>query len=759
MAGPPLRAAVAAVASGLDDNVAALKRLVLRLPFLQVIGNVIARAEVGYRRDGPPFPMPLALEYVTWLYLTASEPFDIEGKPIGGDDFEELERLLGGVLTKSMLSSMSELHRLSDRGVAEQGKADLEMRALMHENYIRQSGYPQHLRDQGEALFAQFDADLRRLGLVPYATAASVLSAINQTLEAQIGQRVAATKAAADDYLPAVKDPVARARLDPEAQQLVKALGKDVGAMLGSWHTFFLAECYYVDVPTVAQASGVPEEDVHQFLEAFSLPFGQAPLLGGRPGRFEPQRRAPIVRMPAGQYLAHLAPYLQWTIRERYDEALADDPTVGEPYQEHRARYLEDEAVRLLASASPHAAALRSCEYWFDDGEGLRQFEVDGLVFIDSLLFIVEAKAGRLSPKGRRGRSIRELRRLVSEAQEQAARVERYIRSTQEAVFTTEDGRTLTVTASEGARVILANPTIEPLHAFVTRWSDLESAGIAKAKPWVWSVTVTDLRAIVETVETAGQLAHFLKRREQVEDLNVVAAEELDLFGHYLDQGLYLDEVRRDRPDMASIDSWTDALDAHFERGEPVPRMALPAILRELVHKLAKVGPPGWIEATDLLLEGSSSSMEAFAGSVESRRARVASGATEHTMARFALGGDLLGYMASREIDTTKLQIYVSAIRRYHSAKRAIGIAESASDPGAIAVFVDDLPLDVDPAFDALAHQFVDSMSSSPQPLPPKRPYRPSRPRSERRAFERLRQHAKSDRGAGTPPEDPRVEG
>ena len=83
--GTTLRAAVSAVASTLDAEVAGLKTLLMRLPFLQVIANISVAAAVGYRKEGPPFPMPLALEYVTWLYLSSEATFDIDGAPIGGD--------------------------------------------------------------------------------------------------------------------------------------------------------------------------------------------------------------------------------------------------------------------------------------------------------------------------------------------------------------------------------------------------------------------------------------------------------------------------------------------------------------------------------------------------------------------------------------------------------------------------------------------------------------------------------------------------
>ena len=62
-AGTTVRSALSAVASSLDAEVAGLKNLLARLPFMVVIANLMAAAEVGYRSGGPPYPMPLTLEY------------------------------------------------------------------------------------------------------------------------------------------------------------------------------------------------------------------------------------------------------------------------------------------------------------------------------------------------------------------------------------------------------------------------------------------------------------------------------------------------------------------------------------------------------------------------------------------------------------------------------------------------------------------------------------------------------------------------
>ena len=79
----------------------------------------------------------------------------------------------------------------------------------------------------------------------------------------------------------------------------------------------------------------------------------------------------------------------------------------------------------MIRSLSKHACGWINLEYSFDDGEGARDYELDGLVLADHCAFLVEAKAGTMSAAARRGSrsAIDQLERLVDEAQEQSAQL------------------------------------------------------------------------------------------------------------------------------------------------------------------------------------------------------------------------------------------------------------------------------------------------------------------------------------------------
>jgi hypothetical protein len=520
----------------LDAGVARLRQVLARLPMLQVLANMQAAFMVGYPTGEPPFPMPFALEYVTWLYLAAAEAPEINGMPVSATDWGELEDALSGVLHSALLWDLSRAP-----GGQETGQGALSFMARTHATYVRAAGYPTHVRDQLISLYAPFDQDLLRLGLPTAETTILIGERLATMLQARVEEEIQRTSAVSRRLIDAFerRDDT---QLDAEQAQLLADLRRQgvgrrgLAGMLAQWAVFGLATCYHLDAASVAAQAEVEVDDAERFLRSFSLPFGQPPRLGGRPGVFAEQQRAPLVDVGDGTYLVHLAPYLSHRLRDTLDEKLAGDADCRDRYRAHRAAYLEDHAVRLLASTSDQAQVLRSAKYRFDDGSGeTRTYEVDGLVVVDSVLFVVEAKSGRLSDSARlgHGRMAADLGALVADAQKQAARVEKYVRQSQPATFETEAG-TAQLYARPDAQVVLVNPTMETLHPFVTQWSELVRAGVVAPEPWVWSVSDNDLRVICEVVENSGQLVHYLHRRREADELNVKAVEELDLFGNLL---------------------------------------------------------------------------------------------------------------------------------------------------------------------------------------------------------------------------------
>ena len=231
----------------------------------------------------------------------------------------------------------------------------------------------------------------------------------------------------------------------------------------------------------------------------------------------------------------------------------------------------------------------------------------------------------------------------------------------------------MVVRAAELTEVFLVAVTIEPLDAFVTRLAEAADLGVVPHDDRPWPVFDLDLRVITELVEGAGQLVHYLRRRQAVERTEIWANDELDWFGSYLADGLQTPGHRQ------VLLTHTTELDAYFMgvAGErtPVSRPAakLPEPVRALVRRLEASGTPGFVEAVAALLDLAPTKRRAFSAAMARARRR----GQGHADAADAGGGRIL-YWVARTDASDPVGAFPGALK---AAIRAVVIGELIDPP------------------------------------------------------------------------------
>jgi hypothetical protein len=375
----------------------------------------------------------------------------------------------------------------------------------------------------------------------------------------------------------------------------------------------------------------------------------------------------------------------------------------------------------MIASTSRHARKWTRLTYPFDDGDGPKQYELDGLALVDRTAFLVEGKAGSMSFPARRGAESAksELKELVAEAHVQSNRALRYLNSTQEAQFLTEAGDKVLVRRSDLSRLYLVNVTLESLSAFVTRLAGLRTAGILKQGELCWSVYELDLQVITEVVEGIGELVHYLDRRLAIEQMQVYAAEELDLFGHYFKEGLFLrDFFKGGSKTVLDLASYTEDLDSYYlyltgARKTPAlkPRQPISLLLRKIILALERNGPAGFIDAICMLLEGDSKTRRMITKRIKDQRAR----AKQVGFAGFRLHLDncsVLCYAAVARMSPQQIVDYVRTAKHQMRSNHAVGIMQNVANLNELQVSVERYPWKEDSSLDELAKTFSKSIRS-----------------------------------------------
>jgi hypothetical protein len=735
-----------ALPSDMGTDRESLRDLLRRTPLLQLLANWTVVHYTGpdslRESDVPPF---LGLEYLTWLGVTSDPPPPLRGEWIQPETYAEVERLLDRLVDGTRWRVMTDHLR---RGVAPPTPLDEAIfRARLHHLIVRSPAYAQHRKEQLIGLFSPLSADLRGLLGFDIEDAIDLIEAAGRLVEQMLNERRETAHRFVDRLSPVLAGQKGEEDLDDEELQVLAAirargsaadLVAELQTVTAGWLFFGIELVFTLIPPLLAKEAGRDEETARRFLTHFSLPFEQQAIGDSLPNVYEPLQQAPLINLGDDTWFAHLSGHLWEAVRPSIEASIAADRRLWDRYEHHRSQYLEESVLELLRGVSDQVVTYRGLTYEFDDGDGRRQYELDGLALVDRVAFVVECKAGGLRPAARRGAAgslVDDLEALIGDAQRQAARSARYLQSQPNVSFQV-DGDEISIARDGLRRIILCTATLDELLAFATHVASIKELVALPPDVLAWAVNLSDLRVIADLVEGAGQLVHYLGRRIALEELEISAQDELDWFGHYLHEGLFFDAaLRADMPQL-SIGTYTEPMDDYYlwqagVRSEKVdkPRQKMPPLLRQLMQRLETEGPAGFVDATIMLLDGGTDERQLLARNIRDRRVRAAA----RGFAALRVGietNNMLVYVAGDAMDEAGFRAYVEAARYVGKRSDTIGILERLDPSQPLLVHAVDGEWREDRAAADRAAEVMRELSSRPMPLP--KPGRPGQRASRR---------------------------
>ena len=330
---------------------------------------------------------------------------------------------------------------------------------------------------------------------------------------------------------------------------------------------------------------------------------------------------------PLSTSVLHYKPFLEANSRfyafyhsgleDHIAEIIEDDLFQKRPEQIHvmakkRSDRLEADSKTLLASLIEPDFVFQNVYYPNPDAVG-GLTELDILLGVDDILFLVEAKAGRFSEGATRGapKDIEnELSDLVIEGQRQSERAERYIRSQYEASFYDHTGKNIvhTVRCSRYRTCFRIVVTREDLG-----WAGAQIAILSMLDPnlsrsFPWHVSLNDLRVVAELFKDSElRFVHFLEQRLRASSQpSLRQTDELEHIGLYNKMNYYheipagIDRMRFDASYMRDIDYYFRERSAG---GSPdVPTQSMPDKMKEMIGALRDSRLPGRFEAASIIL-------------------------------------------------------------------------------------------------------------------------------------------------------------
>ncbi len=388
-------------------------------------------------------------------------------------------------------------------------------------------------------------------------------------------------------------------------------------------------DAFQVTAADLAVATGRPASVAASFLSFFALEFGQVePTLALRGSH--PLRERPLIHDGDGHYLCTYHGNVLFALRRRLEDSLK--PVNGDPasagrwerYNRVRRRYLEGRAVSLLGNSLKTPLAWVNPKYAIVGGD---RIEIDGLVLLDTVAFVIEAKGAPLSKPARRSlepRLKRDIEAILEKATDQTSRLTAAIEREEQIEFWDSDGKRILIDQKELSRVFAIVVTLDDLSGLSTLVSALVEAGLLDApEPLPWIVSLHELEVVLDLLEFGAQFPHFLMRRRRINELKrVYTSDELDFFVYYLLRGLYFEETfdASDAPDRVFLQSMTDDVDAYYfwrhglrKSKARKPSTRLDPLTSKVVKQLDTQRPPGFLEASIAFFEMSDESRREFA--------------------------------------------------------------------------------------------------------------------------------------------------
>ncbi len=608
--------------------------LVHRHNSLELLAHICRLNVTGDPNTYKEYSSPLRPPYIEHLALLELKDANYETRSLEMPNslvVEKAQSLLETIFYKTILYRVAESADPEREGPP--SKLDeLRFRQVLHELVVRSPTYYDHWCDVLRELFGSdyvVSSMIKDLGF-DIASALKLLEAVPRLMERKLISRLEKALEHEESLRKIVDQFKKTGRYEgPEetrelANRIRNLRGKEAKritkGMLAAWALFDLAETYSFTAPDIAAEAGVSTGVAEAFLKVFSIGFGSTDKNYVMPELTHGLKLRPVIRYDV-KFFCPVPHLLLWAVKPTIESKFKADPRerggstteVWQRYQKHRSDFLIGRGLDYFKRLLPKSSIYQGLRYGLASPDGEQQFELDGLVLFDRYAFFVEAKAGEFSDSARRGapgRLVRDLKDLVAEPHAQAKRALQYVSSVDDPVFLLPDGSEVKFDKTKFVESLLVAIALDHFDVLTAAIFELREIGILELGELPWSVNLSDLRIIAETLTLPAQFTHYLKWRLHLNlSGEIYGHEELNWLGVYFAEGPRLLAVPRGS-DRLDFMSYLTEFDDYYlyvmgERTKPAPRPSqyMPSEVRSLLDALEVLGGYGYSRPGEVVLD------------------------------------------------------------------------------------------------------------------------------------------------------------
>jgi len=614
-----------------DDELLALVHRYNSLELLAHISLLNLFEDMDTYKEYATHIRPPYIEHLALLELSDAK-YEVRSLEMpDGPVVERAQSVLDTIFHKTVLLRMAKSVD-SDRDGPPTKLEELAFRQYVQELVVRSPTYYDHWCDVLPGLFGSGHVAgwmTNNLGF-DMPSALKMVEAVPHLMQGRLASRLQKAKGQEAQLVKAVYEYKRTGKYEGPEQvrkpaTLIRNLGNKeakrvIRDVVTAWGFFDLACTFSFTCQEIAEQAAVSAETAKAFLEVFSIGFGSTDKDYVIPELTHQLKLRPVIRH-GENFFCPVPHLLLWAVKPAIESALklGGGPDAGtsaacwERYQTQRAGFLVRRGLDYFRRLLPRATIFENLKYSIAEQDGEQAGQLDALVLFDRYAFFVEAKGGEFSVAARRGapaRLLRDLKDLVAEPHSQAKRALQFVSSTDNPVFWLSARKEVRFDKAKHDQSIIVAITLDHFDALTAALFELREIGILAAGELPWSVNMSDLRIIAESLSIPVQFTHYLKWRLHLNHAGEIHGhDELNWLGVYIAEGPRLLTVPEGN-DRLDFTSYLTEFDDYYlyemgERTKPAkrPEQYIPAEMRSLLNALETVGGYGYSSVGEALLD------------------------------------------------------------------------------------------------------------------------------------------------------------
>ncbi|SHK73740.1 hypothetical protein SAMN05443634_10398 [Chishuiella changwenlii] len=274
-------------------------------------------------------------------------------------------------------------------------------------------------------------------------------------------------------------------------------------------------------------------KNVTSLLDSFSIGFNSLPNSSDIFNSENILIKKPLIKNK-DSYLLTSVPLLTWCASELFEDFFKKNSKLFGKFTKQKHNFLQITSEKYFQTILPEAKHYSNMFY----GSTESRMETDCIIIFNEYLFIVEAKANKLSSKAKSGHNLKvkdQLEDILINSHNQALRVLNYLKEEKEVEFSNKLNQKLNVKISDYKEVYLVSLTLEQFGNIVPIIKNNDNDNFFDKSNFPLVISLYDLAIINDLFETPSLFFKYLDfRNSYLKYSNTYIFEELDLIGYFI---------------------------------------------------------------------------------------------------------------------------------------------------------------------------------------------------------------------------------